>query len=358
MQIKFQIILLLSLCAYAKNPKVSTLTTEVESGNASPTKTRVKQNVLYTHACESNYMAYSTIGLPNRRNQFKELADMMCIMYDFALYKYIEIYKEAKLKSKECEDATAQKHSDNLYFRLLTNRVESQKYKIQLRSTKKKLKLSLEKAEESYKKAVEKCEELCSDYEEFEDEMEYPLKEFKKEEQVASERTNRFLRVCMNDVGNCEEERESMRAWMDEIRANAKREKEEEEEEDNDESEHVDESKHGDESEHVDALEHVNESKHDDRSEHGDALEHVDASKHGNESEHVDALEHGDMSEHVDESKHDDELEHSDTLEHDDTLEYDDKSEHGDTLEHDDASEQHEDIQEQSGWMARVRKAQ
>ncbi|KAJ1341313.1 hypothetical protein BSLG_004043 [Batrachochytrium salamandrivorans] len=238
MQIKLQIVLLLSLCAYAKKPKASTSATEVESGStssaeitsgdASLTETHVDQTVLYTHACESNYMVYSTTGPPSSKGLFEKLADMMCIMYDFALYKHIEIYKEARMKSKECEDATAKRDSKNMDLRLLMNQMEPHDNDKQPKSTMRNLKSSLAKAEKNHKKAVEQQKRVCGDYEEFEKEVSTFLREFAKEERVVSDKTDRYLQACMNDADSCEEERKSMQTWIDEIRADAKKEEEEE----------------------------------------------------------------------------------------------------------------------------------
>ncbi|KAH6602584.1 hypothetical protein BASA61_000968 [Batrachochytrium salamandrivorans] len=238
MQIKLQIVLLLSLCAYAKKPKASKSATEVESGStssaeitagdASLTETHVDQTVLYTHACESNYMVYSTTGPLGSKGLFEQLADIMCRTYDFALYKHIDIYKEFRKKSKECEDATAKRDNESINLRLLMNQMEPHDDDKQPKSTMRNLKSSLAKAEKNHKKAVEQQKRVCSDYEEFEKEVSSFLKDFEKEAKVVSDKTDRYLQACMNDADSCEEERKSMEIWIEKIRADAKKEEEEE----------------------------------------------------------------------------------------------------------------------------------
>ncbi|KAH6567223.1 hypothetical protein BASA62_006243 [Batrachochytrium salamandrivorans] len=220
MQIKLQIILLLSLCAYAKKPKASKSTAEV-AGNP---------NFLYTHTCGSEVATYSLNAPLGSSSKFKNLVSLMCEAYDLFLSNRPPIHKEFRIKARKCEDATANKNSKSIDKAIasLKKDMKSNNYKQQPAHSKRDSRLEVQRLNEKKKEAAINYENFCGEYNEFKKTVNVPLKVFKKEAKMVSERTNRYLQACMNGVGNCDEERESMEIWMDEIQADAKKEEEEE----------------------------------------------------------------------------------------------------------------------------------
>ncbi|KAH9269843.1 hypothetical protein BASA83_007991 [Batrachochytrium salamandrivorans] len=152
MQIKLQMILLLSLCAYAKNPKASKSTTEAESGNASPTKARERPSILYTHTCGSGVVTYSLTAPSNRKGRFKNFAGLMCDAYDLFLSNRPPIYKNIKMESKKCEDAkkASKKTEDSLAF--LKKNMKSEGYNDQPDPIKRDLRFELQRLKEKKNK--------------------------------------------------------------------------------------------------------------------------------------------------------------------------------------------------------------
>ncbi|KAJ1342281.1 hypothetical protein BSLG_003204 [Batrachochytrium salamandrivorans] len=219
-------ILLLSLCAYAKNPKASKSTTEAESGNASPTKAREKPSILYTHTCGSGVATYSLDAPLGSSSKFKNLVSLMCDAYDLFISNYAPIYKEIRIKTRKCEDATANKNSKSIDKAIasLKKDMKSNDYKTREAYSKRDSRFELQRLKEKKKEAAINYEKFCSEYKEFKKTVKVSLKEFKKEGKVILERANRYLQACMNDVGNCREERFSMEKLMEEMRANAKKE--------------------------------------------------------------------------------------------------------------------------------------
>ncbi|KAJ1342279.1 hypothetical protein BSLG_003202 [Batrachochytrium salamandrivorans] len=218
-------ILLLSLCAYAKNPKASKSTTEAESGNASPTKARERPSILYTHTCGSGVVTYSLDAPLGSSSKFKNLVSLMCEAYDLFISNYAPIYKEIRIKTRKCEDATANKNSKSIDKAIasLKKDMKSNDYKTREAYIKRDSRFELQRLKEKKKEAAILYEKFCSEYKEFKKTVKVSLKEFKKEGKVILERANRYLQICMNDIPNCKEENFAVWSFMATMIENPKR---------------------------------------------------------------------------------------------------------------------------------------
>ncbi|KAJ1342274.1 hypothetical protein BSLG_003197 [Batrachochytrium salamandrivorans] len=216
-------ILLLSLCAYAKNPKASKSTTEAESGNASPTKARERPSILYTHTCGSGVVTYSLTAPSNRKGRFKNFAGLMCDAYDLFLSNRPPIYKNIKMESKKCEDAkkASKKTEDSLAF--LKKNMKSEGYNDQPDPIKRDLRFELQRLKEKKQDMARQHKKVCNEYKEFKKTVKVPLREFEKEDKVILDRANRYLQICMNDIPNCKEENFAVWSFMATMIENPKR---------------------------------------------------------------------------------------------------------------------------------------